>query len=99
MTESQNNTQNNSRAFPQDQREIDVYGDQMNLADYFLVLWKHRYLILLGPIISAVIVGAFLLQAPTNYKASYTYENGIIPDKGLSEKSYKLFLGKQRKRQ
>ena len=98
MTESQNNIKNNSPASPQNLQETNFYEDEINLIDYFLVIWKRRYLILLGSIIPTVVAGLFFLQTPRNYKVTYVYDigeliRGDVHDRDFSEKNYKQFLG------
>jgi LPS O-antigen subunit length determinant protein (WzzB/FepE family) len=52
----------------------DIYEDEINLADYLLVLWKRKYLILLGSVLPVLIVGLILFFSPRNYKATYVYD-------------------------
>ena len=48
--------------------------DEINLIDYFRVLWKGKSLILLGSILPALIFGAILFLWPKMYKVTYTYD-------------------------
>jgi CHASE3 domain sensor protein len=48
--------------------------DEINLIDYFRVLWKRKSLILLGSILPALIFGVILFLWPKMYKVTYTYD-------------------------
>ncbi len=79
------------------QEEASIYGDEINLIDYFLVLWKHKFLILLCSVLPALAVGLVLFFSPRNYKVTYVYD---IKDQGgydvgnwnLNESNYKILL-------
>ena len=43
------------------QKEANIYEDEINLIDYFLVVWKRRYFIVLGSVLPALIVGLVFL--------------------------------------
>jgi len=52
--------------------------------DYFRVLWKRRYFIVLGSVLPALIVGLILFLRPRDYKIAFTY------NMGLDEKAFKV---------
>ena len=65
----------NTQPVPNDVREAaNIYEDEINLIDYFLVLWKRKSLILLGSVLPALIVGLILFFSPRNYKVTYVYD-------------------------
>ena len=65
----------NSEPVPTDAQEnAEIYEDEINLADYFRVLWKRKGLILLGSVLPALIVGLILFFLPRNYKVTYVYD-------------------------
>ena len=61
------------------QEEEHPYEDEINLIDYFRVLWKRRHLILLVSVLPALFVGLILFFWPRDYKVTYTYD---VNDRG-----------------
>lgn len=61
--------------------------DEVAILDYFVLVWRHRWLVLLCSVIPTVIAGAIILLAGSSYKVTYTYSN---PD--FDEEDYKIFL-------
>jgi hypothetical protein len=57
--------------------------DEINLMDYFIVLWKRKWFIFLASVLPALVVGLTMFHGPRNYKISYTY------NVGLNEKAFK----------
>ena len=98
----------NTQPVPNDVREAaNIYEDEINLIDYFLVLWKRKSLILLGSVLPALIVGLILFFSPRNYKVTYVYDvrgwsiydvrdQSIydVSNWSLNEKNYRMFLDK-----
>ena len=68
------------------QREANTYEDEINLMDYFLVLWKRKWFIFLASVLPALVVGLVIFLGPRNYKITYLYNTG------LDEKNYKILL-------
>ena len=66
--------------------KADTYEDEIDLIDYFRVVWKRKYFIVLGSALPALIVFLFIYFSPKDYKLTYLY------DIGLTEKSYKTLL-------
>jgi len=88
MESSQNGT-SNRQPFPANvHEEANTYRDEINLIDYFRVLWKRRYFIILGSVLPALVVGLITFSRPRDYKMTYLY------DVGLDEKAYKILLDK-----
>ncbi len=54
--------------------ESSIYEDEINLIDYFRVLWKRRYFIVLCSVLPALIVGLFFFFSPRNYEVTYVYD-------------------------
>ena len=53
--------------------------EEINLIDYLRVLWKHKYLILFGSVLPALIVGLIFFFSPGNYKVTSVYD---VKDEG-----------------
>ena len=68
------------------QREANAYEDEINLMDYFLVLWKRKWFISVASVLPALVVGVIIFLGPRNYKTVYTY------DANLNEKEYRTLL-------
>jgi hypothetical protein len=66
------------------QREANTYEDEINLIDYFRVLWKRKWFIFLASVLPALVVGVIIFLWPRDYKISYTY------NMGLGEKAFKV---------
>ena len=65
----------NSQPVPTNVRqETNIDEDEINLIEYFIVLWKHKYFILLVSVLPALIVGLMLFFRPRNYKVTYVYD-------------------------
>ncbi|GAG29612.1 unnamed protein product, partial [marine sediment metagenome] len=72
MTDSQNNP-TGKQTGPINVQEETHFEDEIDLIDYFKVIWKRKSLILLGSILPAFIVGLILFFLPRNYKVTYVY--------------------------
>ena len=68
--------------------KADTYEDEIDLIDYFRIVWKRKYFIVLGSALPALIVFLFIYFSPKDYKLTYLY------DISLTEKSYKTLLDK-----
>jgi hypothetical protein len=62
--------------------------DEINLIDYFVILWKRKTFIFLATFLPTLIVGITLFLWPRDYKITYFY------DSSLNEKGYKVLLDK-----
>jgi len=74
MASPQNNTAKTCPIPVSTQEEADAREDEINLIDYFRVLWKRRHLILLGSVLPPLFAGFILFFWPTDYKVTYTYD-------------------------
>jgi len=54
--------------------EANIHEDEINLIDYFMVVWKRKCFILLGSIIPALLVGLIIFSLPRHYTITYTYD-------------------------
>jgi hypothetical protein len=73
MGNSQSDTPN-SQPVPTNDQEESHFEDEINLIDYFRVVWKWKSLILLGSVLPALIAGLILFFSPRNYKVTYVYD-------------------------
>ena len=93
MTELQNDIINEQPVSSMEPQENNVCEDEINLIDYFLVLWKHKRLVLLGSILPALIVGLALFFTPNRYEITYVYDvRGDVRGWNLNEKNYNIFV-------
>lgn len=88
MTSSKNDIPKNQSVPKNIMSKADTYEDEIDLIDYFRVLWRRKYFIVLGSVLPALIVFLFLFFSPGDYKLTYLY------DTGLTEKNYKTLLDK-----
>ena len=68
--------------------KADTYEDEIDLIDYFRIIWKRKYFIVLVSALPALIVFLFIYFSPKDYKLTYLY------DISLTEKNYKTLLDK-----
>ena len=64
--------------------------EEINLTDYFLVLWKRKWFIFLASVLPALAIGLFLFLQPRDSKVSYTYNIGEKAFKVLEDKFYSM---------
>jgi len=74
MTSSENGGSNKQATGSDVHEAANIYEDEINLIDYFRVLWKRKWLILLGSIIPTLIVGLIIFFLPRDYTITYTYD-------------------------
>ena len=74
MTSLENDGSNKQTAGHDVSEEVSVYEDEINLMDYFIVLWKWKWLILVSSILPTLVVGLTLFHSPRNYKVTYAYD-------------------------
>ena len=97
MTDSRNAITNEQPVLPMGPQEKNACEDEINLIDYFLVLWKYKWFVLLGSILPALIVGLALFFTPNRYEITYVYDvrgdvRGDISGWDLNEKNYNIFV-------
>jgi len=88
MTGSENGRLNKRGTGSNVQKEADIYEDEINLMDYFLVLWKRKWFIFLASVLPALLIGLIIFLLPRDYKIAYTY------NMGLDEKAFKILEDK-----
>ena len=74
MSSSENEGSNRQTPGSVVQEEANFYEDEINLMDYFIILWRRKYFILLGSVLPALIVGLIFYFGPRNYKVTYVYD-------------------------
>jgi hypothetical protein len=62
------------------QREANTYEDEINLMDYFLILWKRKVFIFLASVLPALVVGVIIFLWPRDYKTTYLYDANLNGD-------------------
>jgi len=64
------------------QKEANIYEDEINLIDYFLVLWKRKWFVFIASVLPPLVVGLAIFIGPRDYKIAYTY-NMEMDEKGF----------------
>jgi hypothetical protein len=83
MTASQGGGTNGKSAATEKKDEA-YLEDEINLVDYFVVLWKRKCFIFLATVLPTLIAGITLFLWPKDYTITFTY------DMGLDEKAFKV---------
>ena len=65
-----------------------IYKDEINLMDYFVVLWKRKWFVFIASVLPSLVVGSAIFIGPRNYKIAYTY------NMELDEKAFKILENK-----
>ena len=95
MTDSQNDNSKSQLVPTNVQQETNIYEDEINLIDYFRVFWKRKYLILLGSVLPALIVGLVFFFSPRSYKVTYVYDvRDDVSNWNLNEKNYNILINR-----
>ncbi len=68
---------------PSAAQDVAFYEDEIDLMDYFVLLWRHKYLILAGSILPTLVIGLVLFFSPRDYRLTYTYSSWKLNDKGF----------------
>ena len=74
MASTGNGGTNEQPAENEIQKDVHIYEDEINFMGYFLVLWKHKWFILVCSILPALIVGVCIHLSPRSYMVTYTYD-------------------------
>ena len=74
MACSEDSSSNKQDADSGVREETDIYEDDIDLMDYFLVLWKHKLFIFLATFLPTLIIGTILFIYPRTYKVTYVYD-------------------------
>ena len=85
MTSSQNDTPNDQPVPENIRNRTESYEDEIDMIDYFRVLWKRKYLIVLGSVLPALVVALVIISWPRSYQIDYIY------DVNTDEKSCKAY--------
>jgi len=102
MAKEENDSTNKSLEGREAQPEP-IYEDEINLMDYFVVLWKRKWFIFLVSVLPALVAGSIIFFGPRNYKTTYTYDvrgqfrNQTVVDVGncnLTEGNYNVFISR-----
>jgi len=88
MASSENDGSNKQDMGNNVSEEANIYEDEINLMDYFIVLWKRKWFIFLASVLPALVVGLAIFLWPRDYKTTYTY------NMGLGEKAFKVLEDK-----
>jgi len=88
MADSQGGGTNEKSVAAEIKEEANLYEDEINLMDYFLVPWKHKWFIFLASVLPALVVGLSMFLGPRDSKISYIY------NMGLGEKDFKILEDK-----
>ena len=91
MASLENDDSNKQMADNNAQEEANVYEDEINLMDYFFVLWKRKWFILLATLLPTLIIGIVLLVYPRTYKVTYVYD---VSNWDISEKNYRVLCSR-----
>ncbi len=105
MLDSQNDNLNSQPGPTNVQQETNIYEGEINLIDYFRIVWKRKYFIVLGSALPTLVVALIFFLSPRCYKVTYVYDVGDqsvydvndqtisgVSNWNLNEKNYKVFL-------
>ncbi len=59
-------------------QDVAFQEDEIDLMDYFVLFWRHKYFIIAGSILPTLIIGLVLFFSPRDYRLTYTYCNGEV---------------------
>jgi len=90
MADSQGGRINENSAATEKKDEA-YLEDEINLIDYFVVLWKRKTFIFLVTVLPTLIVGITLFLWPRDYKITYTYN---VNDWNLTEKNCNILINR-----
>ncbi len=68
--------------------EASIYEDEINLMDYFVVLWKRKWFVFIASVLPPLVVGLAIFIGPRDYKIAYTY------NMELDENAFKILENK-----
>lgn len=54
----------------------DTSQDEIDLSDYFRVLWRRKYFVVFGAVCPALLVWLIYFLSPNDYRVTYTYDIG-----------------------
>jgi len=99
MEDSGNSGSNKQASGERAQQEATIYEDEINLIDYFVLLWKRKYCIVLGSVLPVLIVGLVFFFSPRNYEVTYVYDvrddvRDDVSNWNLNEKNYNILINR-----
>lgn len=75
--------------------KADTPEDEIDLIDYFRVLWKWKYFIFIFTVLPTLVFSLILNFLPRNYKITYTYIHNTSIDKEFPSALYRKFENKK----
>jgi hypothetical protein len=94
MTNSQGGGTNEVSAAALIKNEV-YLEDEVNLIDYFRVLWKRKWFISLASVLPALVVGLAIFFWPRDYKVTYVYDvRENVSSWNLNKTNYDVMLGR-----
>jgi len=73
--------------------ESGAYEDEINLVDYFLVIFRYKWFIIIASLLPAMLVGAYLYFSPRTYEVTYVYDvRDDVRDLRLTSANYNILL-------
>ena len=88
MNSVKNDSKNTQKTAGQTDSHNVAFDDEVTLARGLKILWKWKYLIILGAVLPAVAVGLMVFFWPRDYTVTFVYEQS------LTEKDYDMLLGR-----
>ncbi len=76
-----------SEPMPNAAQDVASHDDEIDLMGYFVLFWRHKYLIITGSILPTLVIGLVLFFGPRQYQLTYTYSNWKLDDK-----NFEMFL-------
>lgn len=67
-----------------------MYADEIDLMDYFRVIWKRRWFIFIASVLPALVVGLAIFLLPRDYTISYAY-NATLDEKDFKTLGNKFY--------
>ena len=68
--------------------KTEQYEDEIELIDILRVIWKWKYLIIVGTVICGVISASISLSMPKIYRVDMTIQPGILKISPIGERVY-----------
>lgn len=87
MAASQSDVPDKQPVSKRSESRADTAMDEINLSEYFGVIWRRKYFVVFGAVCPALLVWLVLFFSPSDYRITYTYDIG--PD----ARAYRAVLG------
>jgi hypothetical protein len=82
MASLENDSSKNQTTNDNAKKQASIYEDEINLMDYFAVLWKRKWFVFIASVLPPLMVGLAIFLSPRDYKIAYTY-NMELDEKGF----------------